>query len=173
MRSDTLKGFLSSSFSQAASCCQGTRAGDLRSALTASRPVKVARTTERKLTMSFSTLIATFLMMSPVHARQLDPATPGIYYPGSKPCENVSGAGQLLYDGHNVQGEKGVCRTEFLKNHTFRQTCSEGRAGKPLPKLADIDSDPFKSIFEINIEAKSPTLIQINNVPYALCEAIK
>ena len=123
--------------------------------------------------MSFSTLIATLLMMNPVHAGQLDPATPGIYYLGSKPCENVSGAGQLLYDGQNVQGEKGVCRTEMLANHKFRQTCSEGGVGKPQPKLADIDSDPFKNIFELNIEAKSPTTIQINNVPYTLCEAMK
>lgn len=173
MRSHKLKDFLSSAFSQASSCDQGNRAGDLRSALTASRPVNVARANERKLTMSFSILIATFLMMNLVHAGQLDPAMPGIYYPGSKPCQNASGAGQLLYDGQNVQGEKGVCRTDMLVNHKFRQTCSEGGAGKPQPKLVDIDSDPFKNIFELNIEAKSSTTIQINNVPYTLCETIK
>ena len=173
MRSDKLKNFLSSTFSQPSFCGQGNRTGDLRSALTASRPVNVARANERKLIMSFTTLIATFLMMHPGLAGQLDPATPGIYYPGSKPCENVSGAGQLFYDGQNVQGEKGVCRTDMLANHKFRQTCSEGGAGKPQPKLADIDSDPFKNIFEINIEAKSSTTIQINNVQYTLCKAMK
>ena len=173
MRSDKLRNFLSPTFSQPSFFGQGNRTGDLRSALTASRPVNVARANERKLIMSFSTLIATFLMMNPVHAGQLDPATPGIYYPGSKPCENVSGAGQLLYDGQNVQGEKGVCRTELLKNHKFRQTCSEGGAGKPQPKLADIDNDPFKNIFELNIEAKSSTTIHINNVTYTFCETIK
>lgn len=173
MCSDKFKNFLSLTFSQVPFCGRGNRAGDLRSALTSSRPVNVARANKRKLIMSFSTLIATFLMMNPVHAGQLDPATPGIYYPGSKPCENVSGAGQLLYDGQNVQGEKGVCRTELLKNHKFRQTCSEGGAGKPQPKLADIDNDPFKNIFELNIEAKSSTTIHINNVTYTFCETIK
>ena len=173
MLNDKLKNFLFLTFSQTSLCAQGNRTGDLRSALTIVRPAKVSEGTERKLIMLLSTLIATFLIMNLAHAGQLDPATPGIYYPGSKPCENVSGAGQLLYDGQNVQGEKGVCRTEMLANHKFRQTCSEGGAGKPQPKLADIDSDPLKSIFEINIEAKSSTTIQFNNVQYTLCEAMK
>jgi hypothetical protein len=68
MRSNKLKSFLFPTFSQPSSCGQGNRAGDLRSALTASRPVNVARTTERKLIMSATTLIATLLMMLPVHA---------------------------------------------------------------------------------------------------------
>ena len=68
MRSDKLKNFLSSTFSQPSFCGQGNRTGDLRSALTASRPVNVARANERKLIISFTTLIATLLMIHPLHA---------------------------------------------------------------------------------------------------------
>jgi hypothetical protein len=68
MRSDKLKNFLRAIFLQFSSCGQSNCAGNLRSALTVMRLVKVFKVTERELIMSLSTLIATLLMMQPLHA---------------------------------------------------------------------------------------------------------
>ena len=117
MRSDKLKNFLSPTFSQASSCDQGNRAGDLRSALTVSRPVNVARTTERKLIMSFSTLIATLLMIHPGYAEVLTTRMIEIAIPLDHPNRD-----DPLYVVWNAEMERiAKLQADHVKNGTAKK----------------------------------------------------
>ena len=170
MRSDKLKGFLSSSFSQPSSFSQGNRAGDLRSALTASRLVNVARANERKLIMSFSTLIATFLMVHPGLAGDLTTLTKGTYVPSKLNCEALGGAGSTYFDGKNLSFHYSYCKTDPLGNNTYRQTCVEAQ-GTELSNMtmSKLEQNPEKSILDIKLNVISPTTFSLGPDEYKLC----
>ena len=171
MRSDKLKNFLSFAFSQASSCDQGNRAGDLRSALTASRPVNVARTTERKLTMSVTTLIATLLMMHPVLAGDLTILTKGSYVPIKLGCEALGGAGSTYFDGKNLSSHYSYCKTDPLGNDTYRQTCVEAQ-GTELANMtmSKLEQNPDKSILNIKLNVISTTTFSLGPDEYEFCQ---
>jgi hypothetical protein len=171
MRSHKLKNFLSPTFSQAPSCDQGNRAGDLLSAMTASRPLNVARANERKLIMSFSTLIATFLMVHPGLAGDLTTLTKGSYVPIKLSCETLGGAGSTYFDGKNLSFHYSYCKTDPLGNDTYRQTCVEAQ-GTELSNMtmSKLEQNPDKSILNIKLNVISPTTFSLGPDEYKLCQ---
>ena len=171
MPGDKPKNFLFSIFSQASFCGQGNRAGDLRSALTASRPVNVARTTERKLIMSFSTLIATFLMVHSGLAGDLTTLTKGSYVPTKLSCEALGGAGSTYFDGRNLSFHYSYCKTDPLGNDAYRQTCVEAQGTELLNMtMSKLEQNPDKSILDIKLKVISPTTFSLGLDEYKLCQ---
>jgi hypothetical protein len=173
MLNKKLKGFLSLPFSESSSCSQGNRTGDLRSALTASRFVKVARAIERKLIMSFSTLIATLLMAHPGLAGDLTTLTKGSYVPSKLNCEALGGAGSTYFDGKNLSFHYSYCKTDPLGNDTYRQTCVEAQ-GAELSNMtmSKLEQDPDKNILDIKINVISPTTFSLGSDEYKLCQGL-
>jgi hypothetical protein len=171
MRSDKLKNFLRAIFSQFSSCGQSNCAGDLRSALTVMRLVKVFKVTERELIMSLSALIATFLMVHPGLAGDLTTLTKGSYVPSNLNCEALGGAGSTYFDGKNLSFHYSYCKTDPLGNNTYRQTCVEAQ-GTELSNMtmSKLEQIPEKSILEIKLNVISPTSFSLGPHEYKLCE---
>jgi hypothetical protein len=171
MPSDKLKNFLRAIFSQASSCDQGNRAGNLRSALTVMRLVKVFKVTETKLIMLLSTLIVTFLMADPGLAGDLTTLTKGSYVPSNLNCEALGGAGSTYFDGKNLSFHYTYCKTDPLGNDTYRQTCVEVQ-GTELSNMTmnKLEQNPDKIVLEIKLRVISPISFSLGPHQYKLCQ---
>ena len=104
-------------------------------------------------------------------AGDLTKASKGIYYSGTRGCDDASEPATLIFDGVNVHNTKTACRTINTGEDKYLNTCSFASQAKSKPQMSDIDADPYKYDIEAVIKVTSPTSLTFNDQVFTFCKA--
>ena len=123
------------------------------------------------LSLLFNALTAVVVAGVPSYAGDLTAAQKGIYYAGTRGCDDASEPATLIFDGVNVYNTKTACLTVKTGEDKYLNTCSFASRAKSKPQNSDIDADPYKYDIEEVIKVTSPTSLTFNDQVFTFCKA--